>query len=218
MTIGELVASAFAWASQKYPQVHTQWTTISGKVGGRLPASLLMVDIQRLGSLDVLIRCMEDELVERVATKTLPGGDPFVGHYAILFSNNWVGGMYEIFRLLRQRGLADSSPAFAEIFSELELLRMPLEKYEIAKDKRMSGPLQFTKNPPRNDESDNYTYDKDDPLRGHIMPAGLSQRGSVMWQVIDHEGNARWIERRTLSDAILKLWDSENSPTGPNAV
>jgi hypothetical protein len=84
---------------------------------------------------------------------------------------------------------------------------MPLEKHEIAKDRNLEHPLQMTRYPPNENASDLYTCKSEDNLRAHIMPSGISGRGSVMWDAIDvRKNNSRWIERRQISDRILELW------------
>src|SRR5258708_6520085 len=130
MTIGTQIANAFNDAKTHYPELQRTWIRISHRVGSRLTNSLLPVSIQKDGDVDVLLRCMEDEAAQDNPT----GFDGGVFGYQKMMSEYWVGGMYETFRLLRQRGLADTSTAFAEILRDLELLRMPLEKHEIAKD------------------------------------------------------------------------------------
>ena len=57
---------------------------------------------------------------------------------------------------------------------------MPMAKYEIAKDKKMKQPLQMKKFGEADATTTNF-YDPKDPARYHIMPAGMGQRGSVMW-------------------------------------
>jgi hypothetical protein len=60
------------------------------------------------------------------------------------------------------------------------------------------------------DRTDLYEYSKDDPQRAHIMPTGISSRGSVRWQVIDlKNGEERLLERRSLSDRIIALWGGD---------
>jgi hypothetical protein len=47
-------------------------------------------------------------------------------------------------------------------------------------------------------------------MRAHIMPTGLSERGSMMWQALDGATlEATWFERRNLSDRFLNLWPSK---------
>jgi hypothetical protein len=202
MIISNQLLAAFAAAKTRLQDLAAAWVKISFNVGNRLPASLLSPDIQRYGDIDLLVRCMEDERAQKLASI-----DMFAYHYQKLMSDYWIGSMYEIFRLLRQRGLADADPAFNEIFSDLELIRMPLEKFELAKDKKLGRPLEMTRLPERNDESDKYVYDKNDDLRSHIMPTTVSENGSVEWHVHDVIiGENRWVQRRNLSDRIIKLW------------
>jgi hypothetical protein len=198
----------FNLAKIRQREIYETWVRISFRVGGRLPASLLSVAIQRDGELDLLLRCLEDEQVQRVSSGVEPG--LLDAHYLMMFSVFWVGSMYETFRLLRQRKRMGTSQVFHEIFRDLELLRIPLEKHEIAKDRKLDQPLQMTKSPPNNDSTDYYSYDPKDHSRAHIMPAGLSSRGSMTWQAIDGtDQSSRWIERRPLSDRILDLWKNE---------
>ena len=123
-----------------------------------------------------------------------------------------MGSVYEVFRLLHERGLGDPDPAFALIFSDLELLRIPIEKHEIAKDKKhLVEPLTMVRLPSNDPGSDSYVYDAHDKLKAHIMPAGLSSRnGSMIWQAIDLKTqSAKWIDRQQLSDRIIRLWAPE---------
>jgi hypothetical protein len=59
-----------------------------------------------------------------------------------------------------------------------------------------------------------YSYDNEDPLRSHIMPTDISDRGSMQWLAIDIPDslNQRWIERRDLSDRLLQLLMGTTSP------
>ena len=174
------------------------------------------MDIQRLGDLDLLLRCMEDELVAKAAGE-IPAGDMFAYHYQKMFSELWVGGWYEILRAMRQRakealdrgdqtsGLATSDD-FNSLLSDFERLRIPLEKYEIAKDKKLKRPLPMKRYPPNNDETDHVVYDSDDPQRSHHMLSGPSGRGSLTWLALDHSSDQEyWVERRGLSERLLAL-------------
>jgi hypothetical protein len=141
-------------------------------------------------------------------------GLDFTFHYQVMLSENWVVSCYEILRAFRQRDDeanfgADSIAAlttFKSIFADLELLRMPIAKYEIAKDSRMKEPLAMRAIPPNNDATDEHIYDKKSPTRSHIMPTGISDRGSMMWLVLDHSiPREYWVERQDLADRLLAL-------------
>jgi hypothetical protein len=98
--------------------------------------------------------CLVNYVVRHGVTKAVS----HAFHYQMMFSETWVVMSYEALRVIRQRekeiaGAARaqnpghvpdgvSSPAsFNLIFTDLELLRMPIEKYEIAKDDQMQQPL-----------------------------------------------------------------------------
>jgi hypothetical protein len=205
MSAAAFLNQAFSEAAKKHHVIHEKWIGISIRVGGRLPASLLMANIQRYGRLDLLLREIEGQ-----AHASLSQDDMFTAEYLSMFSEMWVGGIYEIFRLLRQRKLADDSDLFVQILKSLELLRIPLEKHEIAKDQKLSEPLVLQRHPPNDNASDSYEYSPLDNTRAHIMPSAISSiTGSMMWHALDLQTKAAyWIERRWLSDKTLELWST----------
>jgi hypothetical protein len=146
-------------------------------------------------------------------------------NYQSLLSETWVVGWYEILRAFRQRdreaikasarpsGISDME-AFKSIFADLELLRMPMAKFEIAKDQGLVEPIRMQKFPPNNDATDQYVYNREDPARSHIMRARWSLRGSLEWLALDHRTmQEHWVERRGLSDRLLTM-GNEIVPAG----
>jgi hypothetical protein len=133
-------------------------------------------------------------------------------------------GCYEILRAFRQLDddaqKAGARPSgvselqsFRSIFADFELLRMPIAKFEIAKDKKMKQPLAMRK-VGETDEVTPQSYDPKDLARYHIMPKGLSPRGSAVWLALDHQTNREyWIERRDLSERLL-AFRNEITPAG----
>ncbi|EKS29430.1 hypothetical protein [Afipia felis] len=210
------ITSAFFNARAKYRNLHTAWTNLSGLLSGRFSLPVAMIHLQRQGDADLLIRCMEDEFDPERA-RAPSNIMEFSPHYQIILSEAWIIGCYEVLRALKQRdddtlkqrmepSGVSSTAAFRSIFSDFELLRMPIAKYEIAKDKALKQPLIMKAIPPNDDTTDKKVYDKDDPKRTHIMPTGLSERGSTMWMTFDHKNSKTfWIERRDLSDRLLAL-------------
>src|ERR1700687_4729505 len=81
---------------------------------------------------------------------------------------------------VRPSGVSEME-AFKSIFADLELLRMPMTKFEIAKDDKIKEPLPLQRKPANNDASDQTIYDSKDPARYHLMPTGMSPRGSIRW-------------------------------------
>src|SRR5271166_2376678 len=212
MDVSELITEAFRQASQKYLELHRSWIQVSFRVGGLLPNSLLSMCVQRAGWLDMVLRSMEDEFsVRSQGDKQDPPS--MACHFQELLSELWIGSVCQTLRLLIERKLAPDTAEFRALAHDLRLLRIPLEKHEITG--KLTQPLQMFRYPPNNDSTDIYEYSKNDPKRAHIMPSGISQRGSVMWQVLDiMAAEERWIERRALSDRLLSLWGEAEGGTG----
>jgi hypothetical protein len=199
-----LITTAFGAARANQNAVYSKWVQISWKIGGRLPNSRLFTSVQRDGELDILLRCMEDE------HKPPAEEQDFSSHYLNMLSELWVGGVYETYRLMIDRKIAPDDEEFRRTAHDLRLLRIPLEKHEIAGDRKLDQPLLMKNMSSSGQDRDLYAYSRTDPLKAHIMPAGISARGSVMWQIIDLQSNQeRWIERRELSDRIIEFWASD---------
>jgi hypothetical protein len=205
------VEAAFAVARSKFSAQHAAWIDLSARLAGRIAVAPLLVNIQRTGDLDLLLRAMEDEASASSAPQRLS----MAFHYQVMLSETWVANSYEALRVVRQREADAANPSndkvsdlqiFKDLFKDLELLRMPIAKYELAKDTKMKAPLPMQAFPPNGDETDIKVYDKDDPARTHIMPTGLSPRKSVAWHVFDHSAtDGYWVERRDLADRFLSL-------------
>jgi hypothetical protein len=87
MPVAKLIIAAFHDANARYPGLGVKWTRISHHIGARLPASLLSASIQREGQLDLIIRCMEDELAPEVRGEA--EGDFFGFHYMNMLAGYW---------------------------------------------------------------------------------------------------------------------------------
>jgi len=197
------LANAFAAAVTKYPAERSSWVELSFQLGGLLPDSALSWSIQSMGTLDLAVRAMEDEALPVDGT----GSDLeiFSMDLQVVLSEMWVGGIYEVTRLLKARGLV-AGDAFHKLAHDFELVRIPIEKHELPKDDRLKSPLALSRQPPNNDDTDIYIYSRNDPKRAHIAPKGLSERGSLMWHVLDHLADKSWwLERRSLSERFLSL-------------
>ncbi len=211
MTVTQLITAVFMLTRSRCPELQKTWINVSFKVGGLLPNSLLIVAVQRAGELDIVLRCMEDD--SSPPQEGSGEADIFSFHYQKMLSELWVGEVYEIFRLLNERKLAPDSDPFRALAHDLRLLRIPLEKHEIALDKKLTGPLQMQRHPQNKDETDIYEYSKDDPQKAHIMPSQISSRGSAMWHVFDvRSENSYWLERRALSERIVALFRPADLP------
>jgi hypothetical protein len=204
-SISRLITTAFAQARIRNQPLYESWTRIAWRIGGLLPRSTLVMSVQRDGEIDLVLRGMEDD----AAPETPEHDVDFSIHYRKMLSELWVGSMYETFRLLIDRKLGPDDDRFRELAHELRLLRIPLEKHEIAIDKQLKEqPLTMRAVPPNDDTRDYYTYSQTDPMKAHIMPCGVSARGSMMWRIIDLQSKQdHWIERQDLSDRIIEFWN-----------
>jgi hypothetical protein len=209
-SVSELIVSSYHLAVMQHKAIFESWISGSTRLGSALPRSLLLLSIQRAGRLDVVLRCMEDDF----ASGTLQEQTSLFGtDHLALFSELWIGQVYEIVRLTRERKLIADSNFLKALAHDFRLLRIPMEKYQIAQDKSLTSPLSMSSFPAKNGDLE-YSYDNEDPLRSHIMPTDISDRGSMQWLAIDIPDslNQRWIERRDLSDRLLQLLMGTTSP------
>lgn len=207
MNVGQLLAAASAISRSRYTEPHKKWIAASFRVGALLPNSLAIMSVQRAGELDLILTCLEDDFIPQKENAT--DLDLLEFNTQMMLSELWVGSIYEIVRLIKDR---QDSPTLdlVSLYHDLTLVRVPLEKHEIANERKLKEPLLFKKQPANNDSSDYYSYSQADPKRGHIMPHGLSARGSAMWQTINIVTKEEpWIERRALSERFLALWDTK---------
>jgi hypothetical protein len=224
--VSPLINNAFIIAKVKYPAESTAWTNFSGTMAGRFNLFVAVVNIQRQGDLDLLLRCMEDEFeANKAAAEADATGLNLTVPYQLMLSETWIVGCYEILRAFRQRddearkaGVRTSGvselASFKSIFADFELLRMPMAKFEIAKDKGLKDPLPLQRGPPNDDASDQAIYDSKNSARYHIMPSGLSPRGSAVWLALDHATRREhWVERRDLAERLLAM-GNEIIPAG----
>jgi len=130
----------------------------------------------------------------------------FSAEYLMMFSELWVCETYEFMRVMKARELyPDKKHEIDEVYNQLKLLRIPLDKHEIASDRKIKEPIKLIKHPIREGDTP-YEYNSNDSLRSHIMPRSFSSIGSAIWQVTDIKtSQSYWIERRSLSNKLLKL-------------
>lgn len=200
--VGELLSLALFGGRERNHELAETWGKQSVALGGLLPTSMLMGSIQRAGDFDLLLRSMEDEQ----RTRPEDASDPlFTFNTHNIFAELWVGMIYEIVRLLLDRKLVQSEAAVS-LGHDLRLVRVPLEKHEVPQERKLEGALEFVREPRNGDTSDLSVYNKSDPTRSHIVPRGLSERGSFVWHVTDVVAKREyWVERKELSDRFLAL-------------
>jgi hypothetical protein len=206
LTVGPLIVAAFAASRTRYYDIYKRWIAASWRTGSKIPGSMAMASIQRIGEVDLICRSLEDELLQQPPT---PGEMDFRDNYLMMFGDVWIGSAYAISFALKSRGLLSESSKFHELAEDLRLVRVQSEKHEIPSDRKLTEPLQLStgKAQPGDAPERFYQYDKDDPLRAHIPRRGVSDRRSPMWEVIDVKSKTmRWLERRALADTMLDIF------------
>jgi hypothetical protein len=208
-----IIGAAYDMAVMRQKVVVDQWRTLSWRLGSLLPHSLLLVSIQRCGRLDALVRCLEDEYATYV---TNPNQAPLsAGDMLHTLSESWIGSIYAILFVLARR-LKLEIDGLEGLHEDSRLIRVALEKHEIPSDRDLKEPikLQTFSTAPAADEK-TFRYDKNDPLRSHIMPSGINPQGSICWLVTDlKNNNTRWLARRYISDRALALAEQSKSTPG----
>ena len=218
ITVTQALSYALGTAWKNQSDIHKKWIEISHQVGSILPDSLLGVSVQRLGRFDMLIREVEKTFTPDSMNSSSP--DMFANEVLSSFSENWVCNAYEIFRTLNEREFISTGKEFDEIYNDLRLIRIPLEKYQLAKDKILINrdqPLELVSFPTTNmAPAKRYIYSSEKEhkkKRSHVMPTGISRNGSFMWHVLDLEDPSNieelWIERLSLSNRTIDLFTSE---------
>lgn len=192
--IGKILSLSFNLAIMSYHDVYKEWIDISHSIAGRT-SQAAQQQIGWLGQLDVVLRSLEAE-------NALPHDAPRNQlSLQSSLSETWICTAYEVFRSARQRGLTDQGTK--QLRDRLNLVRVPIVKYEIAQDDELKDQVKLV--PYTGAIDHEYTYDSSDKQnKSHIMPTGLSHRGSFCWQVIDTKGKREFfVERLSLSEEIL---------------
>ncbi len=224
ITVKRLMSAAFGLAFTQHRETRETWITISHRIGGLLPDSELVASIQRIGDLDIVLRCMEEETKVDNSRREEPTYDEMLSfNCQVMFSEVWICNSYEIFRLLKTRKLAKQNDAFKTLVDDLTLLRITIEKHEIANRQYTANdlnPLQMQRLSTEGEVTGDYDYARSDPRRAHIMGKKVRpDRGSVMWEALDGtSGNSRWLERFALSERIVALWQPDDQATESPAV
>lgn len=210
--VGQLITTAFCEARSRYAELNNEWVKLSYIIGGKLPASTVLVSVQQIGDLDILLRCMEDEFVEINGenAELFSKHFHFHFHYQYLISKMWIASAYEIIRLFNERFKKKDNATeifgadFERVYELLTLVRVPLEKHELAKDRKLKEGINFVRYPLKSDGTDEYIYNTQDNMRSHNVPVSFSERGSVKWCVVDVKKTEQiWVERRKISELFM---------------
>ncbi len=222
----ELVCLAFAQSFLSHADLEQRWNNIQKNIGALLPNSYLPNSINNICMLDLLLRSFEQEYkTVREKYKKEPKSFPGFFHIQYMLSIQWVMTAYEVCRLLRQRKLiCENRDDFLELTKDLELVRVPIAKYEFVGDRNLKEPVEILRAKPLFDSDKNLFYDKNDPLKAYMILFGYTKRGSIFWQTTDALKKVSYrFERLSLSNRMLDLWapetdsESDNPRTPPTA-
>ncbi|WP_238278448.1 MULTISPECIES: hypothetical protein [Methylobacterium] len=210
MKITNLIDLAISKSMAEFSNRGKEWLILSFRLGGLLPKSLLVANLQRVSQFDMLICAMERELIEDINS----GNSGSVSSLSML-SALWIADLYEVMRVMHtneRNHILEHTVRTDRLYRKIENLRIALCKHEIAKDAKIKGSIAFKAFGDR-DADQTYIYDKSDGLRSHIMPCGISLRGSLCWQAVDgRTSESEWLERRYLADEFLLAYQASQMP------
>ena len=199
--VSQLLNAAQLVARKKQVTVHLKWIELSWSLGA-LIAEGAALTIQSLGSIDMLLRVLEDERIATVHSveEQVPNPQDFSLEIQVTLSEFWVGSAYAIFRCAKEKKPCDDTAR--RLHDDLRLVRVPLEKYQIPQDYKLLEPIPM--GVIGSEGGDIRMYDKNDKDRSHIIGRNISGRGSVEWMTVDAiRGLNVLLERRELSNRIL---------------
>lgn len=194
-SVKELLNAAEAAARARAPVLGERWIRLSHVLGSMIPNGSATEVLQEVGRLDLLIRAMEDE------------PDPML-HPLMPLSVTWVALSYEVVRALHQRRL--DLPGLEPLLRQMELVRIPLLKFEVAQEgKNRMPPIKLYRYPPTSSDEPPELYDRSDRGRAY-RPVGALTPAGLAWGVIDAAaGQTVWVTRRSLADGLLAFARTE---------
>lgn len=199
--IGQVLVALFGYSRALAPDINRRWIDASARAGSKLPHSLLMVSIQRVGELDLVCRAVEMELLRKPFE---PDQMDLRWNYLHLISEQWIGAAYSVCYILKDRALMTDA-GFLDVADDLRKIRVQIEKFEIASDRSLKQPLHLSPIKEKIDEEvPVHVYDRKDRMRSHIPRNGRSERQSISWEVIDSRSmTSRWYERLDVAERLL---------------
>ena len=213
-SVSDLISEVFDQAILQNQKLYKSWVEITFLLGGKaLPYSLLGCSVHDIGAFDLVLRCMENDTKAAITnSRELPDAH----WYQDTLSRIWISEIYEVFRLLKNRELVQENNTFNELANHLRLLRIPFDKQEIAKDKKLKEHPKLIqehallRGKSILSEFDNLSkYDSKDPKRVYSLYSRNTPRGSIEWKALDLDnGEALWLERLSLSERVLELFQN----------
>lgn len=195
--------AAVGEAQRKNPEIMHRWVRVASRLGSMFPL-IGHAD----GRTDLLLRALEDEAARSM--DEVEGGSFYSLDLQIALSRYWVLSVYEALRVAKDSEAGKQDPRIANLHNDFALVRIPLAKHAIAKDKpAVQSGLKLYKTDHPDEVGPTYEPGK------HIVPLYLEgATGSVAWTVIDiRQQRTVSISRRALSDALLQVFGGELEPS-----
>ena len=132
-----LFSNLYAELAYSDSELAQRWTSLSLRLGGLVPNSLMISNLQEDGRLDQVCRNLENLASNNHSNPTFSLLPSFLNS----LSRYWVLILYESLRVLKEelqkgdRWQDSSYDNLREVFQKIELVRIPLENHEIAKEK-----------------------------------------------------------------------------------
>lgn len=218
ISVSDLIEEAFDQALRQDQKLYESWIEIATHLGGRvLPFSLLGPEVHDIGALDLVLRCMENDTKAIIDSASESGSKvelPLAHRYQSTLSQTWVSELYEVFRLLKKRKLVQENDTFDELENHLRLLRVPFDKHELAKDRKLKEhPALIKEHALMRGKSiltmfdDLSEYDSKNKWKVYSLRYRTTSRGSIEWRALDLDtGESVWLERLSLSERVLDLF------------
>jgi hypothetical protein len=197
--VGTFAALAYAQSAAIYAETHKLWISKALRFESQFGA----VGLGRYQSdcrWDLVLRCLEDETVER--HKLGADADSWSAEIQLSLSRYWLLSTYEWMRVAKNASETKSNSVLQQLFHDIELVRVSVAKFEIAKDRKLPPEMMlYREGDPADAMGSPYSAGTYHP------PMGVNlDTGSVFWYVIDAERRMnKYVYRREISDRILAL-------------
>ncbi|MBB5704631.1 hypothetical protein FHS76_004555 [Ochrobactrum daejeonense] len=205
MKVTNMLQAIYGHAIQREGERYEKWISISHKLGA-IAGGVSVVTLQRNARLDLMLRTLENERLERIAN--VASEEPIYSlDLQMALSENWVMSAYEVARAAKDpiKISGENSDRLLKLEYRLALVRIPMVKgvikgMDFSKNK---------KNPPMmqkvgDDKTELYENDGN-----YIMPTSLcKETGAVVWMPVDiNQRSTIAVCRRDLSDEMLAIFD-----------
>ena len=194
--VEDIVGVAIELAIWNNSELHTRWVTALHNLAAHTAMGPLLPFSQAV-YVDLLLRVLDKERLDRLGKNDT--SKALVDGFSMSLSESWISRVYEVLRVARASSKEAFPPALQEVFDQVELVRMAVEKGEVAKGHKKNAP-KFELSREDSPESRPYLNDG-----SYIVPRKIcGATGSLMWVCIDLNRHLQVeICRQELSDRLL---------------